>query len=202
MAAGPKLCPCCSKTLSTQQISCHQVLCQQDLDTLDESDGLNPNSDKSDTAPGDAGPAPNDAAPALDNMGEDLGGNNGGDAMGMEEDGVSPEPPDSVANMSIDIDNARALPPELPPAQGLRRNPPVTIEDWPDPDDDFAASDDGNNGTLIDDADRDPEYVERDAPLVFDPDDEPVLDDEEIWAFLEDHLGDLTDKEWIDMCEF
>ncbi|KAG8743020.1 hypothetical protein FRC10_000530 [Ceratobasidium sp. 414] len=134
-------------------------------------------------------------------MGEDLGSNNGGDAMGMEEDGVSPEPPDGVANMSIDIDNARALPPELPPAQGLRRNPPVTIEDWPDPDDDFAALDDGDNGAPIDNADQDPEYVERDAPLAFDPNDKPVLDNEEIWVFLEDHLGDLTDEEWIDMYE-
>lgn len=91
----------------------------------------------------------------------------------------------------------------MPRVQGLRRNPPVTIEDWPDADDDSVASDDNDDGALpIDGEDQDLEYVERDAPLGLDALDEPALDDEALRAILDAELGDLADEEWVEMCKF
>jgi hypothetical protein len=91
---------------------------------------------------------------------------------------------------------------ELPPAQGLLRNPPVWIDDWPEPDDDYAGSDDDTlDNESIHSGERDPEYIERDRMLGLDPEDEPELGDEDLRALLEAQLGDLADEEWIDMCK-
>jgi hypothetical protein len=91
---------------------------------------------------------------------------------------------------------------ERQPAHGLRRNPPVRIDEWPDPDSSVSSND---NDIDIDNestgSDRDPEFVERAEPLGLRPEDEPELDDDDMWALLEMHLGDLADEEWIDMCK-
>ncbi|KAB5588211.1 Transposase family Tnp2 protein [Ceratobasidium theobromae] len=83
---------------------------------------------------------------------------------------------------------------------GPCRNPPVTIEDWPDPKWDPPESEESDIGDEpIDSADHDPEYVERTVPLGCDPTDEPELTDEQMRQLLEVELGDLADTEWIDM---
>lgn len=89
---------------------------------------------------------------------------------------------------------------DLPAAHGLRRNPPVTIEDWPDPEDDSATSGDEVADEPVDGPDRDPEYIERNEPLGLNPEDEPAINDDDLRALLEAELGDLADEEWIDMC--
>jgi hypothetical protein len=90
----------------------------------------------------------------------------------------------------------------LPPEPGLRRNR-VIIEDWPDPDDDdFNDSDNENhNRAPADGEDQDPPYVEPDPEQGINPEDEPELNEAELWDFLHARLGDLADDEWIDMCK-
>ncbi|CUA71183.1 Dynein heavy chain, cytoplasmic [Rhizoctonia solani] len=92
-------------------------------------------------------------------------------------------------------------PPEpLAPGTGLRRNPPVTIEDWPDPGSDFYHSDDEEDDTPPDSAhEQDPPFIERQEPLRMHPDDEPEFDDEQMLEMLRDILGDIADDQWIDM---
>jgi hypothetical protein len=77
----------------------------------------------------------------------------------------------------------------------------VWIEEWPNPSDDSANSDDDvPDNQSIRSGERDPEYVERDRMLGLDPEDEPELGDDDLRALLEAQLGDLADDEWIDMC--
>jgi hypothetical protein len=85
----------------------------------------------------------------------------------------------------------------------VRRNPPVTIEDWPEPDDELDFGEDGEpmDDEHINDADQDPEYVEQHEPLRFHPDDEPGLLNGEVRAWMDLNLGDLADREWIDLCK-
>jgi hypothetical protein len=89
-----------------------------------------------------------------------------------------------------------------PPAPEFPRNR-VIIEDWPDPDDDFNNSDNENdNHPPANGEDQDPPYVEPDPERGLDPEDEPALNEDELWAFLHAELGDLADDEWIDMCKY
>jgi hypothetical protein len=91
---------------------------------------------------------------------------------------------------------------DTPPAPALRRNR-VTIEDWPDPEEDFDGDfDEDNNNPPADGEDQDPPYIEPDPHQGFNPEDEPALNDDELWDFLQAELGDLADGEWIDMCEY
>ncbi|CEL55918.1 hypothetical protein RSOLAG1IB_01930 [Rhizoctonia solani AG-1 IB] len=91
----------------------------------------------------------------------------------------------------------------LPPVQGLRRNPPVTIEEWPDIDDlgsDKASDED--EPVPADGLDCDPPFTERETLPGFDPIDEPLLTDEEMLEILEMELGDFEESdEWINMYE-
>jgi hypothetical protein len=85
----------------------------------------------------------------------------------------------------------------------IRRNPPVTLEDWPEPEDEMdVGEEDGffDYGPM-DGLDQDPPYVEHDEPLRFHPDDEPELPNEAVRAWMDLNLGDLADKEWIDLCK-
>ena len=100
--------------------------------------------------------------------------------------------------------NAHTLSAELPRGGSLRRNPPVTIEDWASDDED--ASDEGSaiydtDCSSVNSEDQDPIFLEQDKPLELHPDDEPEFDEEDLWNVLQQQLGDLADDEWIDMCE-
>jgi hypothetical protein len=84
------------------------------------------------------------------------------------------------------------------------RNPPVGIDDWPSEEDepaDFTPPGSDIDDEAVGDADRDPEFIERDGPLGVDPNGEPDMDDQELWAYLREHLGDLAEEEWIDICK-
>jgi hypothetical protein len=85
----------------------------------------------------------------------------------------------------------------------VRRNPPVTIEDWPEPDDepDIGEDDEPNNNEPVDRADRDPDYVEQHEPLRFHPDDEPGQPNAAVLAWMDLNLGDFADQQWVDMCK-
>lgn len=96
------------------------------------------------------------------------------------------------------------MPTEIPRGPEMRRNPPVSIEDWTSGDEAEDAEEGGDSdidNAPVDNADRDPEFVERLEPLGLDPDDEPAMDVEELWNILHQHLGDIADDEWIDMCK-
>jgi hypothetical protein len=101
--------------------------------------------------------------------------------------------------------NANVMPSSPESAHRLRRNPAVTIEDWPDPDLSPEASDDeelaGHLNEPIDGPDRDPEFIERAQSPGLDPIDEPNLTDDEVRRLLEADLGDLADEEWSDICK-
>ena len=89
----------------------------------------------------------------------------------------------------------------------LNRNPRVTIEDWPDPEDDFAHSEHGSdssedNNEPTNGPDQDPEFIEQgNLPLGAHPEDKPLMNDNMLHAFLEMHLGDYTQDEWFNLCE-
>ncbi|KAG8726985.1 hypothetical protein FRC10_006573 [Ceratobasidium sp. 414] len=108
------------------------------------------------------------------------------------------EPIDNASDMDLDedINNLFAAPPEVPPGPGVQRNPPVNIEGWTSDEEpnraDFALPDHDIDDAFAGYADRDPEFVEWDRPVGLDPDIEPDMDDPELWAFLQQYLGDLA----------
>jgi hypothetical protein len=84
---------------------------------------------------------------------------------------------------------------------GIRRNPAVTIEDWPEPIESDPSDIDNESTGDSDDSNQDPEYIECEAPLGLNAEDEPRLSDDQIRALLQAHLEDMTDNEWEDFCE-
>jgi hypothetical protein len=85
----------------------------------------------------------------------------------------------------------------------LHLNPTVTIEDWPEPTElETSDAEDEPIGELpLDGPDRDPEYTERTTPPGLDPNDESEFTDNELFALLQMHLGDIADEEWMDIRE-
>ena len=45
------------------------------------------------------------------------------------------------------------------------------------------------------------ELHKDDGPQELDSEDEPDMDDNDLWAMLREHLGDLAEDEWRDICE-
>ncbi|CCO37867.1 hypothetical protein BN14_12027 [Rhizoctonia solani AG-1 IB] len=92
----------------------------------------------------------------------------------------------------------------LAPASGLRRNPPVTIEDWPVPDLDSDVSEDKEDADItlcapLPGLEGDPKFVERQEPLGLDPNNEPKYSDQEMRQILKDLYGDIADEQWGNM---
>ncbi|CAE6386878.1 unnamed protein product [Rhizoctonia solani] len=174
-------CPHCGELLSSRQIRRHLDLRRGtfyiDLDSDSDSDSdldSDSNSDSNLPAPENPG-EPN---PGL--VAEDVEMDNGGNSLieNFMHD---------LANVTLGEDGVTIAP--IP----RRRNPPVTIEDWPDPEDDFAHSE-ASNGDLP----AEPSFVERgDTPLGEHPEDEALMDDEELLRFLQENLGDGVDREWL-----
>ncbi|CUA72704.1 Type III restriction-modification system EcoP15I enzyme mod [Rhizoctonia solani] len=92
-------------------------------------------------------------------------------------------------------------PPFLPSAlvQGLRCNPPVTIEEWPDIDTDASSVASDIEDIPASAPDRDPEFIEQEGPPQLNPVDEPLIEDKEMRRLLELEYGDIEDDEWIDL---
>lgn len=89
----------------------------------------------------------------------------------------------------------------------MHRNPPVTVQELPDPDDAFAHLDHGldylDDEEPVGGPDHGPPFVEwEDAPLGGHPEDEPLMHDAMLRAFLDMSLGDYAETEWFDLCEF
>ncbi|KAG8726757.1 hypothetical protein FRC10_006790, partial [Ceratobasidium sp. 414] len=93
-----------------------------------------------------------------------------------------------------------AILPLLAPIYRLLRNPPVAINDWAGHAEYEASESDDepdNEGPIG--GDPAPEYVEREAPLGLDPDDEPDLANNELRALFEENMEDMDDNEWLDL---
>ncbi|KAG8728612.1 hypothetical protein FRC11_010615, partial [Ceratobasidium sp. 423] len=96
---------------------------------------------------------------------------------------------------------------EFPPLEPVPvcRNLQVTIEDWADPDDDYASSYAGSDLSEDDEEvphgpDQDPAFVERGGePLGAHPEDEPLMDDGMLCAFLDMRLGNYAEDEWFNL---
>ncbi|KAG9078309.1 hypothetical protein FRC06_008433, partial [Ceratobasidium sp. 370] len=103
-------------------------------------------------------------------------------------------------NTADDSPPMQALPPEPDRPHQLRCNPPVTIKEWDDPDYNSRPSEASDNDSEpATREDQDPEYVERADVPGLDPNDEPLMDDEHLIGFLEMHLGNLAEEQWIDL---
>jgi hypothetical protein len=90
----------------------------------------------------------------------------------------------------------------IEPLYRLLRNPAVNIEPWHEPvESDESDAGDPLAGEELVDGDQDPQFAERMAPLDFDALDEPGVGHEELAAFLEAHLLDMDEDEWIDLCK-
>ncbi|KDN34874.1 hypothetical protein RSAG8_12061, partial [Rhizoctonia solani AG-8 WAC10335] len=83
----------------------------------------------------------------------------------------------------------------------IRRNPPVTIEDWPEPGDEDPDDSEVDQTIPADSPDQDPPFVERTEPPTLHPDQEGEFDDQELRELLELHHGTLDEGEWIDLYE-
>ncbi|KAG8727174.1 hypothetical protein FRC10_006397 [Ceratobasidium sp. 414] len=191
-------CPCCGDILGEQQLAHHleQYFRQleYDLEQAGDEPTSEPEPEEPDLPPNNIGPVPNEVE-------LNLGAIDLGDMMDEEDDEGEARALDDAVGMDL-VDDGSSQPdlaPEPAPAPGLRRNPPVTIEEWPDPDAQSVASEAESDLGPINNEDGDPEYVERDVPLRFDPDDKPLMDNEELWEHLYMELGDDADDEWIDM---
>ncbi|CUA77659.1 hypothetical protein RSOLAG22IIIB_12749 [Rhizoctonia solani] len=107
-----------------------------------------------------------------------------------------------VAAEDVHMHDGRPLtPPPFSHTRGLRLNPPVTIEDWPDLEySSEPESEDEDEEAPLDALDCDPTFVEQDRPPALDPINEPLLSDEEMIEILEMELGDLEETdEWTNM---
>ncbi|CUA77976.1 hypothetical protein RSOLAG22IIIB_12956 [Rhizoctonia solani] len=187
-------CPHCGKPLCPRQINRH-------LAGMATSAAANHNHPDSDS---DLHSNPDfEIDPVGSPLPESVTSNGAGHPMDLEGDLDDDEPMDAM-----DIFHQLQLPPlESVP---IHHNPPVTIEDWPDPEglfidlingedgEDDEASIDG--GEFDDGPDRDPPFVERGGEdLGAHAEDEPLMDDEMLRAFLEMHLGDYAEEEWFDL---
>ncbi|QRV74497.1 Transposase family tnp2 [Ceratobasidium sp. AG-Ba] len=113
--------------------------------------------------------------------------------MDLEGEGEPDEP---------DVDNLFVPPPVIPhPAPGAYRNPPVIVEDWQSEDEleDFELADIDVDNSSVGSEEQDPEFHEYDGPLGQDVDNEREMNDEELWAYLREHMGDIAFEEWIEM---
>ncbi|KAG8726143.1 hypothetical protein FRC11_000743 [Ceratobasidium sp. 423] len=172
-------CPCCHRWLGERQIEWHlkAVYASMDLN-LDSHSGANGSYDGDDDGDFDIGIeidaniAPIEAK--LDEIEEPL------QQFPVEKD---------------DIHLPNPLPEQHPlPHYTFRRNPHVTVEEWPEPpsdDPDSNLDEELDVDSQVDDGpDHDPEFVERD---------EPRLNDKELHELLEFDYGDLLDDKWVKM---
>ncbi|KAG8741316.1 hypothetical protein FRC10_003020, partial [Ceratobasidium sp. 414] len=192
-------CPCCSQMLGRRQIDRHieelagrMVSSPSDVEMSDD-EGSNAGgilAAADDLGHGDGlGAVEDPGAVGGLGAGEDLGA---GDRLGVDQ---------VPGQMPIDDPNNidPAVLPLLAPIYRLLLNPPVAINDWAEPGEheepEANESDDeepiGGNPAL--------EYVEREAPLGLDPNDEPDLADDELRNLFEENMEDLDDDEWIEL---
>ncbi|KAG8684518.1 hypothetical protein FRC08_013646 [Ceratobasidium sp. 394] len=204
---GKETCPCCGRRMDPRQVQRHlkDVRERQAAELrLQYGGGVGAGNDETqgNTHPVVAAAGEQIDVPAAAGGHEDM---HVDDDIGMDnpetEEPVVEAPPNDAG---LATPNAGADAP-LRPALGLRRNPPVTIEDWPDVEanpgllgDEDEDEDELEGDEPIDGPDRDPPYVEHNIPPGLDPIDEPRLADDDIREILQRHLGDLAAQQWAD----
>ncbi|QRW26805.1 Transposase family Tnp2 protein [Rhizoctonia solani] len=90
---------------------------------------------------------------------------------------------------------------QIPDPPAIQQNPPVTVEDWPEPP--FDGSDDQESDiddVPADSPDQDPPFVESDGPPAYHPDNKMEFSNEELQQLLELHLGSMSKAEWFELC--
>ncbi|CAE6352638.1 unnamed protein product [Rhizoctonia solani] len=185
--SDPKLdeCPHCGMFLGKQQIWRHiQLYRSVQQPDLDSSFNLGPDSEN--LAASEDIHEPNQLVGNTTIM-DRLLGKTVGEAMANLEDTSMEPPPQDIANTTLGDETA-----SIQPAP-LRRNPPVTIEEWPDPEDNFTYSEASSDEDLP----VEPEFVERKEPLGAWPKDKAQMNDNKLIEFLEEHLGDAVEEEWF-----
>jgi hypothetical protein len=79
----------------------------------------------------------------------------------------------------------------------------VNVQGWPEPFEfEESDADDELGEEEPVDGNEDPQFVERMAPPELDAVDEPEIGNDELAAFLEAHLLDMDEEEWLDLCKF
>ncbi|KAG8735138.1 hypothetical protein FRC10_010953 [Ceratobasidium sp. 414] len=200
-------CPCCLKPLGDCQIQRHLALTRRHNGAQLRLNYGRDMGEVNDEAEGNNGLVVDDAGEHI-NILEDHEGAHTEGSMGVENvevEGIfymelvqlAIEMPPNEANLVVH--NAGVEVP-LDPAHGLRRNPPVTIVDWPDPEADPEAEDElSDDDKPVVGPDCGPEYIEHDIPPGLDPIDEPRLADDTMCDILQRHLGNLAVQQWVDM---
>ncbi|KAG9093792.1 hypothetical protein FRC06_011374, partial [Ceratobasidium sp. 370] len=201
-------CFCCGKRLGPRQLARHLRDYLADFDAE-----LSAAADLGDGRDGDNHRALNNADPAPHDDGSGGGDVAMEDGAGNAQD-FAQEDGEVLNDMNLGLENGPPLPPPPPPPSPVRppdpepirvheprRNPPVTIEDWPEPGSDHESEGDFDNEPVYG-PDQDPPYVEQPAQPVegqLNPHVELDLTDEQVRMALEVQLGDLADEEWMDM---
>ncbi|KAG8735378.1 hypothetical protein FRC10_010675 [Ceratobasidium sp. 414] len=110
--------------------------------------------------------------------------------------------------MDLDGGGAEDIPlPGEPLPNELRWNPPVTIQDWPEPGSDSESGAGSAAGKQIENGDQEPVFVEQPKQLAdpaqpeLNPMHEQDVVDQVLRTLMETQLGDLTDEEWLNLCK-
>ncbi|KAG9086005.1 hypothetical protein FS749_003974 [Ceratobasidium sp. UAMH 11750] len=110
---------------------------------------------------------------------------------------------DPFAGFALDRDNELpALLPDPAPLHGVRRNPPVHLDDWPEPGSKHESEAEDLNEGPVDGPDQDPPYEEPNPEAhraELNPLNEYQVGDAELRAIYDRELGDLADEEWVEL---
>ncbi|KAG9088371.1 hypothetical protein FRC06_002060 [Ceratobasidium sp. 370] len=211
------VCPCCQRpNLSARQIRWHRAIRWRELgaylnarnedeelvpgehDDGDEDDndvlsnGSGPTYNKDAPVPHHDSPALDEIEPAPNNAGPHWGEIDLVALVAQEDEDNILDPVGNPDDMDLDdLDDLFALPPAMPPAPGVLRNPPVAIEEW-DEELGLPTPPESEDEVPIGGTDQDPVFNEHKEGVL-------EVNQEELWAILREHLGDLAKQEWIDM---
>ncbi|QRW03146.1 Transposase family tnp2 [Ceratobasidium sp. AG-Ba] len=171
----------------------------EDDNPVPEPAGANDPGPHDDPPVGDLGPLPVDAAPLPPGL--DLEA-----LIEMEVEDIenAMEPDDIDWGVEENLNDRFVLPPDAPaPPPAAYRNHPVVIEDWESEEelDPIELEDIESDHSSVSSAEQELEFHEHDGPLGVDADNEPEMDDNELQAYLREHLGDIAYEEWIEIFE-
>ncbi|KAG9081285.1 hypothetical protein FRC06_005669 [Ceratobasidium sp. 370] len=201
---GKKVCFCCGKQYGPKQLKCHCEIFLAGLQhELGEAGQAAPDGDGNFAMDGVEPRAEPSVEVALAEavMEED----NPGAAIVPDTDDNAPT---TIGVMDLDGRDTEDVPlPGEPLPNELRRNPPVTIQDWPEPGSDNESEADGAAGEQIENGDQEPTFVEQPEQLgdpaqpELDPMHEQDVTDQALRGLMEMQLGDLVDEEWLNLCK-
>ncbi|QRV93624.1 Transposase family Tnp2 protein [Ceratobasidium sp. AG-Ba] len=194
-------CFCCGRDLGTRQLTRHLTIFLEQLDEeLALADQFEGSDEDYDTIGYPMGVDDN----GIDVEGDAIDAQN---EAGFDQAQFHELPAVDVGPVDIDIpaDPDTAPVEYIPPFIG-KHNPPVRINNWPDPDPDLDDIDDpGSDGSsigeeIVDEVDGDPPFEELPIPPIeanIDPLFEPDMADAQVRGVMELELGDLAEEEWL-----